>query len=359
MPYRPKTVLLTGAAGFIGEAFGQRLMRAFPGVRLIGLDAMNDYYDPALKEARLLRLRETARAQGCPFVFERGSVADAETVSGLFSRWAPDAVVHLAAQAGVRYSISHPEAYMESNVTGFFNILEACRRTEGLSHLVYASSSSVYGADSPQPFGADSPTDRPVSLYAATKKADELFAHAYSKLYAIPSTGLRFFTAYGPWGRPDMAYFSFAEAMRTGRSIPLFNRGDLARDFTFIGDVTEAILRVLCRPPERADGADGLPLPPHRVYNVGCGRPVPLMEFVRTLYEALRAAGVLPEAYELGPHLSMLPMQPGDVPVTFADVSALRRDFGWQPETTLPEGLSVFASWYAGWTKARPEVSGD
>ena len=341
-----KTVLVTGAAGFIGSNLVKRLLKDCPGISVIGIDNMNDYYDVGLKEARLAELS----AQEA-FAFERGSIADKALVAGIFDTYKPSVVVNLAAQAGVRYSITNPDAYMESNIIGFYNILEACRHSydgglSGVEHLVYASSSSVYGANKKVPYATEDKVDNPVSLYAATKKSNELLAHAYSKLYNIPSTGLRFFTVYGPAGRPDMAYFGFTDKLRRGETIQIFNYGNCKRDFTYIDDIVEGVVRVMRKAPDRVSGEDGLPLPPYAVYNIGNNQPENLLDFVQILSEELVSAGVLPEDYDFEAHKELVPMQPGDVPVTYADTSALERDFGFKPGTSLRQGLRQFARWY-------------
>ena len=341
-----KTVLVTGAAGFIGSNLVKRLLKDCPGISVIGIDNMNDYYDVGLKEARLAELS----AQKA-FTFERGSIADKALVAGIFDTYKPSVVVNLAAQAGVRYSITNPDAYMESNIIGFYNILEACRHSydgglSGVEHLVYASSSSVYGANKKVPYATEDKVDNPVSLYAATKKSNELLAHAYSKLYNIPSTGLRFFTVYGPAGRPDMAYFGFTDKLRRGETIQIFNYGNCKRDFTYIDDIVEGVVRVMRKAPDRVSGEDGLPLPPYAVYNIGNNQPENLLDFVQILSEELVSAGVLPEDYDFEAHKELVPMQPGDVPVTYADTSALERDFGFKPGTSLRQGLLQFARWY-------------
>ena len=351
-----KAILVTGAAGFIGAALVQRLLRECSGTRVVGLDSLNSYYDPALKEARL---RENGRAQEsgtCSWRFVRGNVADKALVSRVFEEERPDLVVHLAAQAGVRYSHENPDAFIESNVVGFFNILEACRHSldggsPGVRHLVYASSSSVYGGNKKVPFSTDDPTDQPVSLYAATKKSNELMAHCYAKLYNFPCTGLRFFTVYGPWGRPDMFYYSAARKMASREEILLFNYGRCRRDFTYVGDIVEGVVRVMAGAPEQKTGEDGLPVPPCALYNIGGGQPVDLPVFLRTLREELVRAGALPESYSLDAFLKPVPMQPGDVPVTYADCAALERDYGFTPRTGIREGLRAFAEWYKAWER--------
>ena len=344
-------ILITGAAGFIGSSLALRLLDE--DVQIVGLDNMNDYYDPSLKEYRLRLLEEKASAsRGGSFVFVRGDIADKTLVDKLFSSGGFDVVVNLAAQAGVRYSIENPDAYMRSNVTGFYNILEACRHNP-VRHLVYASSSSVYGGNKKVPFSTDDRVDNPVSLYAATKKSNELFAHCYSKLYDIPSTGLRFFTVYGPAGRPDMAYFGFTDKLLKGETIQIYNYGNCRRDFTYIDDIVEGIVRVMARPPERKTGEDGLPVPPYAVYNIGGGNPENLLDFVQILQEELVRAGVLAADYDFGAHMELVPMQPGDVPATYADTSALERDFGFTPSVPLREGLRRFAQWYKQYFQAR------
>ena len=336
-----KTVLVTGAAGFIGSNLVKRLLKDFPTVRIIGLDSVNDYYDVNIK---LARLREIEALGSWTFI--KGNLADKPLIDKIFDEYHPDIVVNLAAQAGVRYSITNPDAYIESNLIGFYNILEACRR-HPVQHLVYASSSSVYGGNTKIPFSTDDKVDNPVSLYAATKKSNELLAHAYSKLYDIPSTGLRFFTVYGPAGRPDMAYFGFTNKLREGRTIQIFNYGNCRRDFTYVDDIVEGVLRVMQHAPEKQKGADGLPVPPYKVYNIGNSAPESLLDFVDILQQELIRAGVLPADYDFESHKELVPMQPGDVPVTFADTSALEADFGYKPSTTLREGLRRFAEWYA------------
>ena len=345
-------ILVTGAAGFIGANLVQRLLSEGDYAGVIGVDSLNDYYDVRIKAYRLDRIAETAaRNPETAWTFVRGNIADKDLVMSLFGEYRPSVVVNLAAQAGVRYSITNPDAYIESNLVGFFNILEACRHSydggaPGVEHLVYASSSSVYGANAKVPYSTDDKVDNPISLYAATKKSNELMAHSYSKLYDIPSTGLRFFTVYGPAGRPDMAYFSFTDKLRAGEKIRIFNYGNCLRDFTYVDDIVEGVMRVIARAPERRKGADGLPVPPYAVYNIGNSHPENLLEFVDILQQELVAAGVLPADYDFEAHKELVPMQAGDVPVTFADTSALERDFGFKPSTPLREGLRRFARWY-------------
>lgn len=340
-----KTILVTGSPGFIGSYLVMRLLDELQAGTVVSFDSMNDYYDPALKEYRLLRIEEKAAASPVRHVFIRGNLANREALNRVFQEWHPAVVVNLAAQAGVRYSIDHPDAYMESNVIGFFNLLEACRHFP-VEHLVYASSSSVYGGNKKVPFSVTDMVDRPVSLYAATKKSDELLAHSYSKLYDIPSTGLRFFTVYGPAGRPDMFYYSATQNLAAGGKIKIFNYGDCMRDFTYVDDIVEGILRVMRGAPKREAGEDGLPLPPYALYNIGGGTPVNLMEFVRTLQEELICARILPEDYDFAAHQELVGMQPGDVPVTYADSGPLEADFGFRPQISLREGLRRFAVWY-------------
>ncbi len=345
-----KRVLVTGAAGFIGANLVLRLLQGNEVSRVVGIDNLNDYYDPAIKDWRLSRIRAAAEQDESRWKFVRGDIADAQTVKELFAEEKPELVVNLAAQAGVRYSITNPDAYIQSNLIGFYKILEACRHSydsgEGVQHLVYASSSSVYGTNRKVPFSTEDKVDDPVSLYAATKKSNELMAHAYSKLYNIPSTGLRFFTVYGPAGRPDMAYFGFTDKLRAGKTIQIFNYGNCSRDFTYVDDIVEGIVRVMQGAPEKKNGEDGLPLPPYAVYNIGGGRPVSLLDFVTILQEELVRAGVLPKDYDFEAHKKLVPMQPGDVPVTYADTEALERDFGYRPEIDLRTGLRSFAKWY-------------
>lgn len=341
-----KTILVTGAAGFIGANLTMALLRTVKNISVVGLDNLNDYYDVSLKEYRLENIRCVAEETGNRWEFVRGDLADRELVEYLFRKYGFDLVVNLAAQAGVRYSIDHPEPYMQSNIIGFYNILEACRLYP-VEHLVYASSSSVYGSNKKVPYSTEDKVDNPVSLYAATKKSNELMAHAYSKLYNIPSTGLRFFTVYGPAGRPDMAYFGFTNKLIRGQNIEIFNYGNCKRDFTYVDDIVEGILRVMKRAPEKKNGEDGLPLPPYRIYNIGNSAPENLLDFVQILQEELIGAGVLPRDYDFESHKKLVPMQAGDVPVTYADVTALERDTGFRPETSLREGLKRFARWYA------------
>ena len=334
------TILVTGVAGFIGSNIVKAIYRHFDAPKVVGVDSMNEYYDVKLKEDRLAELEGYLG-----FVFVKGSIADKSLIDNLFDEYKPKVVVNLAAQAGVRYSITNPDAYIESNVIGFYNVLEACRH-HGVEHLVYASSSSVYGTNEKVPYSTDDKVDNPVSLYAATKKSNELMAHAYSKLYNIPSTGLRFFTVYGPAGRPDMAYFGFTDKLVKGEKIKIFNYGNCKRDFTYVDDIVEGVVRVMKKAPKKKVGEDGLPVPPYAVYNIGNNNPENLLDFVTVLQEELVAAGVLPEDYDFEAHKELVPMQPGDVPVTFADTSALERDFGFKPSTPLRDGLRAFARWY-------------
>ena len=340
-----KTVLVTGAAGFVGANLVLSLMKKEPSARIVGVDNMNDYYDVSIKEYRLSEIDRASKAAKADFTLIRGSIADTVLIERVFAEYRPDVVVNLAAQAGVRYSIDHPDVYIESNVIGFYNILEACRRYP-VEHLVYASSSSVYGDNKKIPYSTDDKVDSPVSLYAATKKSNELMAHAYSKLYNIPSTGLRFFTVYGPAGRPDMAYFGFTNRLVQGESIKIFNYGNCKRDFTYVDDIVEGVCRVMCVAPEKKNGEDGLPIPPYRVYNIGNNSPENLLDFVTILQEELVRAGVLPQDYDFEAHKELVPMQAGDVPITYADVSPLEEDFGFRPSTSLREGLRRFAEWY-------------
>ncbi len=393
-----KTILVTGHAGFIGSNLVSRLFKEMDGGTIVGVDNLNDYYDPSLKEYRLREL-DKAKPTGINYVSVIGSIADRELIYKLFAEYKFDIVVNLAAQAGVRYSIENPDVYIESNIIGFYNILEACRHAkelaqssrvasdtmeestrlncpapgqspkgkdlrdqrdfasdneqeyQGVQHLVYASSSSVYGGNKKVPFSTDDNVDHPISLYAATKKSNELFAHCYSKLYNIPSTGLRFFTVYGPAGRPDMAYFGFTNKLLRGETIQIYNYGNCRRDFTYVDDIVEGIVRVMARAPEKRNGEDGLPLAPYAVYNIGGGQPENLLDFVQTLQEELLRAGVLPQDYDFEAHKQLVPMQPGDVPTTYADATALERDFGFTPKITLREGLRAFAQWYKSYYK--------
>ena len=346
-----KTVLVTGAAGFIGSFLSERLLSDFEDIRVIGFDSVNDYYDIRLKESRLEKLQKHEN-----FTFIKANLADKDKVNEVFCKYSPQIVVNLAAQAGVRYSITNPDAYIESNIIGFYNILEACRHSydDGatpVEHLVYASSSSVYGSNKKVPYSTDDKVDNPVSLYAATKKSNELMAHAYSKLYNIPSTGLRFFTVYGPAGRPDMAYFGFTDKLLRGETIRIFNYGNCKRDFTYIDDIVEGVVRVMQGAPERKNGEDGLPVPPYAVYNIGNQSPENLLDFVDILQQELIAAGVLPNDYDFEAHKQLVPMQPGDVPVTYADTTPLERDYGYKPSTELRTGLRNFARWYKDFYK--------
>ena len=342
-----KTILVTGTAGFIGANLVKRLLNDSDNVKVVGVDSITDYYDVRLKYERLNELEQ----YGDRFVFVKGNIADKALIDGLFAEYNFDIVVNLAAQAGVRYSITNPDAYIESNLIGFYKILEACRHSydegkAGVQHLVYASSSSVYGSNKKVPYSTEDKVDNPVSLYAATKKSNELMAHAYSKLYNIPSTGLRFFTVYGPCGRPDMAYFGFTNKLLKGEKIQIFNYGNCKRDFTYVDDIVEGIIRVMQHAPEKEVGEDGLPIPPYKVYNIGNNSPENLLDFVQILQEELISAGVLPADYDFEAHKELVPMQPGDVPVTYADTSALEEDFGFKPHTSLREGLRKFAEWY-------------
>ena len=339
-------ILVTGSAGFIGANLVLRLLENQEPLKIVGLDSLNNYYDPSLKEYRLGVIADKAKVHSeHVYTFVKGSIADKDLVDKLFTEHKLDIVVNLAAQAGVRYSIENPDAYIESNILGFYNILEACRH-HPVQHLVYASSSSVYGGNKKVPFSVDDRVDNPVSLYAATKKSNELFAHCYSKLYDIPTTGLRFFTVYGPAGRPDMAYFSFTNKLIKGDTIQIFNYGNCRRDFTYVDDIVEGVVRVMKKAPERKIGEDGLPIPPYAIYNIGGGQPENLLDFVQILQEELVRAGVLPEDYDFEAHKELVAMQPGDVPVTYADSSALEKDFGFVPQITLREGLRKFAEWY-------------
>lgn len=350
-----KTILVTGAAGFIGANLVLSLLKSCSPVNLVGIDNLNDYYDVNIKNYRLSQIQKSADEHPeSIWTFIKGSIADKELVNRLFSNYHPDIVVNLAAQAGVRYSITNPDVYIESNLIGFYNILEACRHSydrtsgvyKGVQHLVYASSSSVYGSNKKVPYSTDDKVDNPVSLYAATKKSNELLAHAYSKLYNIPSTGLRFFTVYGPAGRPDMAYFGFTNKLRNNQTIEIFNYGNCKRDFTYVDDIVEGVIRVMGGAPEKKTGEDGLPVPPYNIYNIGNSAPENLLDFVQILSEELVRTGVLPEDYDFESHKKLVPMQPGDVPVTYADTSALERDFGFKPSTGLRDGLRRFAEWY-------------
>lgn len=344
MESKNKSILVTGAAGFIGSNLVRRLFEEMDGGTIVGVDNMNAYYDVSLKDYRLDILNESV-PEGITWKFVKGDIADKETIDRLFEDYHFDVVVNLAAQAGVRYSIENPDAYIQCNIIGFFNILEACRRCP-VEHLVYASSSSVYGGNKKVPFSIDDRVDNPVSLYAATKKSNELMAHCYSKLYDIPSTGLRFFTVYGPAGRPDMAYFGFTNKLLCGETIQIYNYGHCRRDFTYVDDIVEGVCRVMQKAPERKTGEDGLPIPPYAVYNIGGGQPENLLDFVQILQEELLRAGLLPEDYDFEAHKQLVPMQPGDVPITYADASALERDFGFIPKISLREGLRKFAQWY-------------
>ena len=339
-----KTVLVTGAAGFIGSNLVKRLFNEFPDIKIVGIDSVTDYYDVNIKYGRLAEIKALNR----DWTFVKASIADKSIVNDLFAKHHFAVVVNLAAQAGVRYSITNPDAYIESNLIGFYNILEACRHYE-VEHLVYASSSSVYGSNKKVPYSTDDKVDNPVSLYAATKKSNELMAHAYSKLYNIPSTGLRFFTVYGPAGRPDMAYFGFTNKLVHGDTIKIFNYGNCKRDFTFVDDIVEGVVRVMQHAPEKQNGEDGLPIPPYKVYNIGNSHPENLLEFVDILQQELLRAGVLPSDYDFDAHKELVRMQPGDVPVTYADTTPLEQDFGFKPSTPLREGLRKFAEWYRGY----------
>ena len=349
--FTQKTILITGAAGFIGANLVKMLLKDYDAKTIVGIDSVNDYYDVSLKEYHLQELDTLAQRSDTEWVFLRGNIADKKMIDDVFETYHPDIVVNLAAQAGVRYSITHPDVYIESNLIGFYNILEACRHSydngaKGVEHLVYASSSSVYGSNKKVPYSTDDPVDHPVSLYAATKKSNELLAHAYSKLYDIPSTGLRFFTVYGPAGRPDMAYFGFTNKLVKGEKIRIFNYGNCKRDFTYVDDIVEGVIRVMQRAPERKRGEDGLPVPPYALYNIGNSHPENLLDFVDILQQELIRAGVLPATYDFEAHKELVPMQAGDVPVTYADTSALERDFGYKPSTSLRDGLRKFAEWY-------------
>lgn len=349
---RKKNILITGSAGFIGSNLVMQLLDTVEPITIIGIDNMNDYYDVSIKEYRLQQIEQAAEKHPeSMWTFIQGSIADKTLVNDIFEKYHPSIVVNLAAQAGVRYSITNPDVYIESNLIGFYNILEACRHSydngqDGVQHLVYASSSSVYGSNKKVPYSTEDKVDNPVSLYAATKKSNELMAHAYSKLYNIPSTGLRFFTVYGPAGRPDMAYFGFTNKLRNGEKIQIFNYGNCKRDFTYIDDIVEGVMRVMQSPPAKKNGEDGLPIPPYAVYNIGNHQPENLLDFVDILQQELIRAKVLPEDYDFESHKELVPMQPGDVPVTYADTEALERDFGFKPSTSLREGLRKFAEWY-------------
>lgn len=348
-----KTILITGAAGFIGANLVKELLKTVDGAMIVGLDNLNDYYDVSIKEYRLKEIEKLAENSSSKWRFIKGNIADKRLIDELFAEYKFDILVNLAAQAGVRYSITNPDVYMESNIIGFYNILEACRHSydngaKGVEHLVYASSSSVYGSNKKVPYSTDDKVDNPVSLYAATKKSNELLAHAYSKLYNIPSTGLRFFTVYGPAGRPDMAYFGFTNKLIKGETIQIFNYGNCKRDFTYVDDIVEGVKRVMTHAPEKKNGDDGLPIPPYKIYNIGNNHPENLLDFVGILQEELVRAGVLPKDYDFEAHKKLVPMQAGDVPVTYADTSALEKDFGFKPNTSLREGLRKFAEWYKG-----------
>lgn len=353
-------ILITGAAGFIGANLVMQLLKREKAVEILGIDNLNDYYDPAIKDFRLAEVKKTAAEHpDSKWTFVKGNIADKALIDRLFKEFQPDIVVNLAAQAGVRYSITNPDAYVESNLIGFYNILEACRHSydngqEGVKHLVYASSSSVYGSNRKVPYSTDDKVDNPVSLYAATKKSNELMAHAYSKLYNIPSTGLRFFTVYGPAGRPDMAYFGFTNKLLKGETIKIFNYGNCKRDFTYIDDIVEGVIRVMKKAPARENGEDGLPIPPYAVYNIGNSNPENLLDFVQILQEELVAAGVLPADYDFEAHKELVPMQPGDVPITYADTLALEKDFGYKPSTSLRNGLRSFSLWYKQFFLQKP-----
>ena len=352
-----KTILVTGSPGFIGANLVIRLLKELKSGTVISFDSMNDYYDPALKEYRLGLIEEAAKSSHVKHIFVRGNLADKELVNNVFTDYKPAVVVNLAAQAGVRYSIDHPDVYIESNLIGFFNILEACRHSydsgaKGIEHLVYASSSSVYGGNKKVPFSVDDKVDNPVSLYAATKKSNELLAHSYSKLYNIPSTGLRFFTVYGPAGRPDMFYYSATQKLAAGKTIQIFNYGNCKRDFTYVDDIVEGIIRVMQGAPEKMNGEDGLPLPPYAVYNIGGGTPENLLDYISTLQEELVRAGVLPADYDFDGHRELVGMQPGDVPITYADSRALEEDYGFRPTIDIRTGLRRFAEWYRDYYKA-------
>lgn len=352
MSMERKIVLITGVAGFIGANLAKQLLNNEEPVYIVGIDNMNDYYDVDIKKWRIIQLKNLVKLKSdCNFIFIKGNISHKQLIDRLFEEYHPDIVVNLAAQAGVRYSITNPDVYIESNIIGFYNILEACRHSydngaKGVEHLVYASSSSVYGSNKKIPYSTDDKVDNPMSLYAATKKSNELMAHAYSKLYNIPSTGLRFFTVYGPAGRPDMAYFGFTNKLLKGETIRIFNYGNCKRDFTYIDDIIEGVKRVMQAPPEKKNGEDGLPIPPYAVYNIGNNQPEKLLDFVDVLQQELVSVGVLPKDYDFEAHKELVPMQPGDVPVTYADTSALETNFGFKPNTSLREGLRKFAEWY-------------
>ncbi|WP_417716728.1 NAD-dependent epimerase/dehydratase family protein [Ruminococcus sp.] len=348
-----KTILVTGSAGFIGSNLVKELLKTNEEISIIGFDSVNDYYDVSIKDYRLAEIEKLAGSKPkCKYTFIKGNLADKALIEKIFTENKIDIVVNLAAQAGVRYSITNPDAYIESNIIGFYNILEACRN-HPVEHLVYASSSSVYGGNKKVPFSTDDKVDNPVSLYAATKKSNELMAHAYSKLYNISSTGLRFFTVYGPAGRPDMAYFGFTNKLVKGETIKIFNYGNCKRDFTYVDDIVEGVKRVMMSPPEKKNGEDGLPVPPYKIYNIGNNNPENLLDFVQILSEELIRAGVLPQDYDFDAHKELVPMQPGDVPVTYADTSALENDFGFKPSTSLRDGLRKFAEWYKNFYRIR------
>ena len=346
-----KVFFITGSAGFIGSNLVIRLLSSYNNIKIVGIDNLNDYYDVAIKEYRLEQINKIVKKTNNQWSFYYGNISNKELINKIFNKHKPDIVVNLAAQAGVRYSISNPDSYIESNIVGFYNILEGCRHSydngdKGVEHLIYASSSSVYGSNKKVPYSTEDRVDNPVSLYAATKKSNELMAHAYSKLYNIPSTGLRFFTVYGPAGRPDMAYFDFTNKLRNNEVIKIFNYGNCKRDFTYIADIVEGIVRVMKRPPEKKSGIDGLPIPPYNVYNIGNNKPENLLEFVDILQQELIKAGVLAEDFDFEVHKELVGMQPGDVPITFADTTALQKDFGFKPSTSLRTGLKNFAEWY-------------
>lgn len=347
-------IFVTGAAGFIGANLVLKLLSTYQNMTIIGFDSMNDYYDVSIKEYRLAEIERLAESKANnTWIFVKGNLADKQLVEQIVTEYQPDVVVNLAAQAGVRYSITNPDAYIESNIIGFYNILEACRH-QPVAHLIYASSSSVYGSNTKVPYSTEDKVDNPVSLYAATKKSNELLAHAYSKLYNIPSTGLRFFTVYGPAGRPDMAYFGFTNKLINGETVQIFNYGNCKRDFTYIDDIVEGIVRVMGHAPEKKNGEDGLPMPPYAVYNIGNSNPESLLDFVTVLQEELIHAKVLPADYDFDAHKMLVPMQPGDVPVTYADTTALERDFGFKPSTSLRDGLRNFAQWYHAFYQNEP-----